>query len=143
MVSAPAPAPLESSSFAQPKAGPSRPLISSAPTVADFVPPPPTPSDPYPGYYLLPSGSWAAYEPAYYHSFFPDNQPDKVKEKGEDGRVGKHWDEYDTRGGEIVDIDVGKGLEEARREEERREKLKKPKVAGEEYEYKVGDLTSC
>jgi len=37
-----------------------------------------------------------------------------------------------------VDIDVGKGLEEARTEAERQERLKKPKVAGEEYEYKVG-----
>ncbi|KAI0341593.1 hypothetical protein BDW22DRAFT_1442974 [Trametopsis cervina] len=44
--------------------------LSSAPKVDDFVPPEPTQTDPYPGYYLLPSGSWAAYEPAYYQKFY-------------------------------------------------------------------------
>lgn len=38
----------------------------------------------------------------------------------------------------MVDIDVGAGLEEARREAERRERLVKPKLAGDDYEYKVG-----
>lgn len=36
----------------------------------DFVPPEPTPEDPYPGYYLLPSGQWAAYDPPYYKKFY-------------------------------------------------------------------------
>lgn len=52
---------------------PSLPLfpgVSSAPKVDDFVPPEPTPEDLYPGYYLLPSGQWAAYEPEYYRSFY-------------------------------------------------------------------------
>lgn len=39
----------------------------------------------------------------------------------------------------MVDIDVGKGLEDARKEEERRERMKKPKTPGEEYDYKVGE----
>ncbi|KAI0374942.1 hypothetical protein BV20DRAFT_403585 [Pilatotrama ljubarskyi] len=43
---------------------------SAAPKVEDFVPPEPTPTDPYPGYYLLPSGQWAAYDPAYYKKFY-------------------------------------------------------------------------
>ncbi|KAI0362166.1 hypothetical protein OH77DRAFT_1416386 [Trametes cingulata] len=43
---------------------------SAAPQVEDFVPPEPTPTDPYPGYYLLPSGQWAAYDPAYYKKFY-------------------------------------------------------------------------
>jgi proline-rich protein PRCC len=38
--------------------------------VDDFVPPEPTPQDPYPGYYLLPSGAWAAYDAAYYRTFY-------------------------------------------------------------------------
>ena len=59
------------------------------------------------------------------------------KAKGDDGRVGHHWDEYDTRGGDIVDVDVNQGLMEARKEEERRESMKKPKMA-DDYEYKVG-----
>ena len=106
------------------------------------MPPPPTPSDPYPGYYQTPSGQWSAYDPEFYHSFFPDTAHREAKAKGEDGRVGKHWDEYDTRGGEIVDVNVGAGLEEARREEERKEKMKRPKAPGEDYEYKVGAASS-
>ncbi|EPQ58275.1 hypothetical protein GLOTRDRAFT_126767 [Gloeophyllum trabeum ATCC 11539] len=44
--------------------------ISSAPKVDDFVPPEPTPTDPYPGYYLTPTGQWAAYDPDYYKKFY-------------------------------------------------------------------------
>ncbi|KAI0807540.1 mitotic checkpoint regulator, MAD2B-interacting-domain-containing protein [Fomes fomentarius] len=46
------------------------PAYTAAPKVDDFVPPEPTPEDPYPGYYLLPSGQWAAYDPAYYKKFY-------------------------------------------------------------------------
>ena len=42
----------------------------------------------------------------------------------------------------MVDIDVAKGLEEAKKDEERTERLKRPKAPGEEYEYKVSrDVT--
>ena len=44
--------------------------ISSAPKVEEFIPPEPTPSDPYPGYYQLPSGSWAQYDTDYYQKFY-------------------------------------------------------------------------
>lgn len=37
----------------------------------------------------------------------------------------------------MVEIDVASGLEESRREAERRERLVKPKLAGDDYEYKV------
>ncbi|KAH7340255.1 mitotic checkpoint regulator, MAD2B-interacting-domain-containing protein [Rhizoctonia solani] len=40
--------------------------LMSAPEVKDFEPPVPTLFDPYPGYYQLPSGEWAAHNPAYY-----------------------------------------------------------------------------
>ncbi|KAJ8700101.1 hypothetical protein PTI98_003160 [Pleurotus ostreatus] len=43
--------------------------ITSAPEVIEFKPPTPTPQDPYPGYYLLPSGAWAAYDPEYYNVY--------------------------------------------------------------------------
>lgn len=46
------------------------PSVSSAPKVDDFAPPEPTPQDLYPGYYLLPSGQWAAYDPEYYRTFY-------------------------------------------------------------------------
>ncbi|KAK4686761.1 hypothetical protein P7C73_g3365, partial [Tremellales sp. Uapishka_1] len=117
------------------------PTITSAPSVADFAPPPPTPQDPYPGYYQLPSGSWAAYEPEYYHSFFPENQEQEDgAQKQSDGRVGKHWDEFELdemkRDG-MASINVYDGLEEARREQERISKLTAPKMPGEEYDYQA------
>lgn len=48
----------------------SLPSVSSAPQIDDFTPPEPTPQDPYPGYYTLPSGQWAAYDAAYYKKFY-------------------------------------------------------------------------
>ncbi|KAG0707695.1 mitotic checkpoint regulator, MAD2B-interacting-domain-containing protein [Suillus ampliporus] len=66
----------------------STPLISSAPEVLTFTPPAPTTTDPYPGYYLLPSGSWAAYDQAYYATFVKKWQKEydaqvRALEKGE------------------------------------------------------------
>jgi hypothetical protein len=110
--------------------------ISSAPAVADFIPPPPGPHDPYPGYYQLPSGQWAAYEQEYYHSFFPTSTSSNEEGEGGDGRVGRHWEEYNSKGADYIDVDVSKGLEEGRAERERRERATKPKT-GEEVEYKV------
>ncbi|TBU35932.1 mitotic checkpoint regulator, MAD2B-interacting-domain-containing protein [Dichomitus squalens] len=46
------------------------PSFTAAPAVQDFQPPEPTPEDPYPGYYMLPSGQWAAHDPAYYKKFY-------------------------------------------------------------------------
>lgn len=40
--------------------------LTSAPDVKDFEPPIPTLFDPYPGYYQLPSGEWAAHDPLFY-----------------------------------------------------------------------------
>ncbi|ORY27333.1 mitotic checkpoint regulator, MAD2B-interacting-domain-containing protein [Naematelia encephala] len=113
---------------------PSSISITSAPAVSDYVPPPPTATDPYPGYYQLPSGQWAAYDPEYYLSFFPAESGSA--EQTEDGRVGRHWDEFNSKGADMVEIDVGKDLEEARKEEERQKRLVKPGMPGDEYEYK-------
>jgi proline-rich protein PRCC len=52
---------------------------SAAPALDDFTPPEPTPSDPHPGYYQLPSGSWAQYDPAYYQSYYKKWQKDYDK----------------------------------------------------------------
>ena len=49
---------------------PGHPSFTAAPTVRDFKPPEPTPDDRYPGYYMLPSGQWAAHDPAYYKRFY-------------------------------------------------------------------------
>jgi proline-rich protein PRCC len=43
--------------------------ITAAPKVEEFIPPDPTPGDPYPGYFKMPNGQWAAYDPEYYYSF--------------------------------------------------------------------------
>ncbi|TYJ57474.1 hypothetical protein B9479_001791 [Cryptococcus floricola] len=111
------------------------PAISSAPLAPDFVPPEPTSSDAYPGYYQLPSGEWRAHDPAYYASFFPSSSAQQEPEEGEDGRVGKHWDAFEKGQfkGQILDIDANQGLEEARKEAERRELMKKPKAPGDEF----------
>ncbi|KAK8844722.1 hypothetical protein IAR55_006572 [Kwoniella newhampshirensis] len=112
------------------------PSISSAPLAPDYIPPPPSSTDPYPGYYQLPSGQWSAYDPDYYHSFFAKQRQDE--EAMDDGRVGKHWDDFESGqfGGNVLDIDASKGLEEARREEERKSLTKKPTLPGDEFEYK-------
>lgn len=43
--------------------------ITAAPNVEEFIPPDPTPDDPYPGYFKMPNGNWAAYDQEYYLSF--------------------------------------------------------------------------
>ena len=48
--------------------GPLPIAITAAPKVEEFVPPDPTPDDPYPGYFKMPNGQWAAYDPEYYYS---------------------------------------------------------------------------
>jgi len=51
--------------------------------------------------------------------------------------VGRHWEEFNSKGADFIDIDVSKGLEEARIERERRALATKPKMPGDEVEYKV------
>lgn len=115
------------------------PTISSAPAAPDFIPPEPTTQDPYPGYYQTPSGEWKAYDPDYYASFFASEPT--VKLQGEvdenDGRVGRHWDEFNVKGAELKDVDVSDGLKAAREEEERKKLMKKPKISQDEFEYQV------
>jgi len=121
------------------KSSPKPPQISSAPAAPDFIPPAPTPQDPYPGYYQTPSGEWKAYDPAYYASFFADQASDLQGEKADDGRVGHHWDEYDTKGAHVQEVDVSSSIKAAREEEERKNLMKKPKMPSDEFEYKVCD----
>lgn len=103
------------------------------------MPPEPSLSDPYPGYYQLPSGQWQAHDPEYYNSFFAsgDGKGDAGKSE-DDGRIGRHWDDFNTKGANFVDVDVGEGLKRGREERERLEMTKKPKLPSDEFEYKVG-----
>ena len=61
--------------------------VASAPSVSDYEPPEPTAEDEYPGYYQLPSGRWAQYDPAYYTSFWKRKQEEweKAYAKAEKG----------------------------------------------------------
>ncbi|KAI1795838.1 mitotic checkpoint regulator, MAD2B-interacting-domain-containing protein [Ganoderma leucocontextum] len=70
--------PSSQTSSSRPSVSPAPPVSSApglfsftaAPSVQEFKPPEPTPEDPYPGYYMLPSGQWAAYDPPYYKKFY-------------------------------------------------------------------------
>ncbi|EIN07335.1 hypothetical protein PUNSTDRAFT_136020 [Punctularia strigosozonata HHB-11173 SS5] len=87
-----------------PVAVPSKPSIiptrSAAPALDDFTPPEPTPSDPYPGYYQLPSGGWAQYDTAYYQSFYKKWQKDYEKyiRNLEKGKLEKGFEDLDRVG---------------------------------------------
>ncbi|PCH38016.1 hypothetical protein WOLCODRAFT_142358 [Wolfiporia cocos MD-104 SS10] len=99
------------------------PGISAAPKVDDFVPPEPTPQDPYPGYYLLPSGAWAAHDPAYYKTFYVkwkkeyDNHV-RALEKG----TAKGFEDLETEGAQ--EVNALKEMERAKQEIQEREERK-------------------
>ena len=101
----------------------SRSLPSAAPFLPTFEPPEPTPTDPYPGYYQLPSGAWAAYDPEYYAKFMKKweieyNSHLRALEKGP------------IKGFEgledvpVEEIDALKEMEKAKREIQEREERK-------------------
>lgn len=97
----------------------STPTVSSAPDVASFTPPPPTPTDPYPGYYLLPSGAWAAHDQAYYATFVKKWQKEydaqvRALEKGEVEREVE----------EAAEVNMQTEMEKARKEIKEREDRK-------------------
>ncbi|KAI0322192.1 mitotic checkpoint regulator, MAD2B-interacting-domain-containing protein [Amylostereum chailletii] len=101
----------------------SLPKVSSAPKVEDYVPPEPSPTDEYPGYYRLPSGSWAAYEPGYYQRFYTKWKAEydaqvRALEKGlERGFEGADADE-------TQEVNAHKEMERAKREIQEREEKK-------------------
>ncbi|KAI0690029.1 mitotic checkpoint regulator, MAD2B-interacting-domain-containing protein [Cytidiella melzeri] len=97
--------------------------VSSAPKVDDFTIPEPTPTDPYPGYYLLPSGTWAAHDPAYYQKFYNKWKRDYDKhvralEKG----VRKGFEGVEREG--VTEVNAAKEMERAKLEIQEREEKK-------------------
>ncbi|KAM6500487.1 Mitotic checkpoint regulator, MAD2B-interacting domain containing protein [Amanita muscaria] len=97
--------------------------VSSAPEVPTFVPPEPIPTDPYPGYYQLPSGAWEAYDATYYASFLKKwkNEYDahvRALEKG----TAKGFEGYDD--GSLQEVDTQKEMERAKVELKEREERK-------------------
>jgi proline-rich protein PRCC len=103
--------------------------ISSAPKVEEHTPPEPTPDDPYPGYYQLPSGTWTAYDSAYYQQFYDKWKTDydrqvRALEKREKGFEGADAD--DTQ-----EINALREMEKAKKEiQELEEKKALTKGAG-------------
>ncbi|KAJ6630842.1 mitotic checkpoint regulator, MAD2B-interacting-domain-containing protein [Mycena sp. CBHHK59/15] len=102
---------------------PSLPTLSSAPVIPKFEPPEPTPTDPYPGYYTLPSGAWAAYDPTYYAKFTKKWQAEynahiRALEKGTE----KGFEGMDTA--PVEEVDAMKEMEKAKLEMRDREQRK-------------------
>ena len=101
----------------------SLPSISSAPKIEEFVPPEPTPQDEYPGYYRLPSGTWAAYDAEYYQKFYRKWQADydKYVRDLEKGKIKgfEDLDEESTRGVDAME-EMAKAREEIQVKEERK-----------------------
>jgi len=112
---------------------PSSLSISSAPKIDEYTPPEPTPNDPFPGYYQLPSGTWAAYDSAYYQRFYDKWKADydrsiRAFEKKEKGFEGADTD--DTQ-----EVNALREMEKAKKEiQEREEKKALTKGAGGEAE---------
>ncbi|TFY72654.1 hypothetical protein EVG20_g322 [Dentipellis fragilis] len=100
-----------------------RPTVSSAPKVDDFVPPEPTPNDPYPGYYMLPSGNWAAYDTSYYQKFYSkwkadyDAQVRALEKKAQKGFEG-------AEDGDTQEVNAMREMEKAKYEIQEREEKK-------------------
>ncbi|KAJ7449851.1 mitotic checkpoint regulator, MAD2B-interacting-domain-containing protein [Mycena latifolia] len=102
---------------------PSLPALSSAPIIPKLEPPEPTPTDPYPGYYTLPSGAWAAYDPAYYATFTKKWQAEynahvRALEKGQV----KGFEGLDSAA--VEEVDAAKEMEKAKLEMRERESRK-------------------
>jgi len=101
----------------------SLPYASSAPTLPTFEPPEPTPTDPYPGYYQLPSGTWAAYNAEYYAKFTKKWQKEydahvRALEKG----VAKGFEGVEDS--TLSEVDAMKEMERAKIEIQEREERK-------------------
>ncbi|KAF8522245.1 mitotic checkpoint regulator, MAD2B-interacting-domain-containing protein [Hysterangium stoloniferum] len=91
--------------------------ISSAPIIPTFEPPSPSPADPYPGYYQLPSGEWAAHDPEVYRKHYEQ----WMSSMGLDGRTEKGFE--GAEGNETVNVDAQAQLDLARKEREERKAL--------------------
>ncbi|KAJ6547593.1 mitotic checkpoint regulator, MAD2B-interacting-domain-containing protein [Mycena capillaripes] len=101
----------------------SLPTLSSAPVIPKFETPEPTPTDPYPGYYTLPSGAWAAYDPEYYAKFTKKWQAEynahvRALEKGQV----KGFEGLDNAA--VEEVDAMKEMEKAKEEIRERESRK-------------------
>lgn len=102
---------------------PSIPSASAAPAVPEFKPPEPTPQDPYPGYYQLPSGAWAQHDVEYYNRFAAKwkREYDAHVRALEKGKV-KGFEDLDESN--MQEIDPVEEMERAKKEVQEREERK-------------------
>ncbi|KAI0065374.1 hypothetical protein BV25DRAFT_1850683 [Artomyces pyxidatus] len=99
------------------------PKVSSAPKVDEFLPPEPTPTDQYPGYYILPSGTWAAYDPEYYQTFYKKWQADyDAQVRALEKRVEKGFEGADAD--DTKEVNAQREMEKAKIEIQEREEKK-------------------
>jgi proline-rich protein PRCC len=104
-------------------AAPALPSLSSAPVIPTFEPPRPLQTDSYPGYYQLPSGAWAAHDPAYFAKYVKKweaeyNAHVRALEKG----MVKGFEGLETA--VVEEIDAMKEMEKAKVEIREREERK-------------------
>lgn len=97
--------------------------LSAAPELPTYEPPEPTPTDPYPGYYQLPSGTWAAYNTEYYSKFMKkwENEYNAHVRALEKGTI-KGFE--GLQNADVEEIDALKEMEKAKKEIQEREEKK-------------------
>lgn len=96
--------------------------ISSAPKIEEYTPPEPTPDDPYPGYYQLPSGTWEAYDPKYYQQFYNTWKADYDREVRALEKKEKGFEDADAD--DTQEVNALREMEKAKKEVQEREEKK-------------------
>jgi len=96
--------------------------ISSAPKIEEYIPPEPTPNDPYPGYYQLPSGTWAAYDTTYYQRFYNKWKADYDRELRGLEKKAKGFEDADAD--DTQEVNALREMEKAKKEVQEREEKK-------------------
>lgn len=88
-----------------------------------FEIPDPTPTDPYPGYYQLPSGAWAAHDAPFYAKFAKKWQDEyNAQVRALEKRAVKGFEALDSSF--VEEVDAKKEMERAKKELQEREEKK-------------------
>ena len=96
--------------------------VSSAPKIDEYIPPEPTPNDPCPGYYQLPSGTWEAYDPTYYQQIYNKWKADYDREVRALEKKEKGFEDAD--GDDTQEVNALREMEKAKKEVQEREEKK-------------------
>ncbi|GHJ84655.1 hypothetical protein NliqN6_1057 [Naganishia liquefaciens] len=121
------------SSISLPKSSSPLQTISSAPAIQEYIPPPPSLEDPYPGYYQHPvTQAWHAYPEEVYKAFIASTA---VPSAADQGAVGRGWEGVEGAEG-AEHVDVRTRMENERREREKLKKVTAPHRSAQEATYK-------